>query len=394
MKQNPFDHVLFFIVIALMGIGLTMVYSASSITSMAQMSDSLFYFKRQLMWVVIGVLVMSGMARIDYRKLDKLAVPLLVMAVAGLVLVLVPGVAREIGGAKRWIRFAGVGIQPSEFAKLCLVIYMAHSISRKQDCIRDLVKGVLPDLAITGIIFLLILKEPNLSTAGIVAFSYGLLLFLGSGSLAHIGGMIGGGLILGVSLVFQKQYRMKRLLAFIDPWENARTSGYHIIQSLVAIGSGGIWGLGLGQSRQKFFILPERHTDFIFAIICEELGFAGGLAVILLFLVLIWRGFYIATRAPDMFGFLLASGITGILGCQVMINLGVVLSVLPTTGVTLPFVSYGGSSLVFLAAGMGILLSISKYGSSQNALIDMRRMPFSSRHLDNARQMSGSRHHG
>lgn len=391
MKQNPYDHVLFFIVIALMGIGLTMVYSASSITSMAQMSDSLFYFKRQLMWVVIGILAMFGFARIDYRKLESLAVPLLIVAFIGLIVVLIPGVAREIGGAKRWIRFAGVGIQPSEFAKLCFVIYMARSIAQKQDCIRDLTKGVLPDLIITGIIFLLILKEPNLSTALIIGFSYGLLLFLGNGSLAHIGGMMGGGLVLAVSLVFQKEYRMKRLLAFLDPWENARTSGYHIIQSLVAIGSGGIWGLGLGQSRQKFFILPERHTDFIFAIICEELGFAGGLAVVLLFLVLIWRGFYIAVRAPDMFGFLLASGITGIIGCQAMINLGVVLSVLPTTGVTLPFVSYGGSSLVFLAAGMGILLSISKYGSSQNALIDMRRMPFSSRHLDNARQMGGAR---
>ncbi len=391
MKQNPYDHVLFFIVIALMGIGLTMVYSASSIASMAQMSDSLFYFKRQLMWVVIGLLAMFGFAQIDYRKLDALAVPLLVIAFVGLVVVLIPGVAREIGGAKRWIRFAGIGIQPSELAKLCFVIYMAHSISRKQDCICDLTKGILPDLVITGAVFLLILKEPNLSTALIIGFSYGLLLFLGNGSLAHLGGMLGGGMILAVSLIFQKEYRMKRLLAFLDPWENARTSGYHIIQSLVAIGSGGVWGLGLGQSRQKFFILPERHTDFIFAIICEELGFAGGLAVVLLFLVLIWRGFYIAVRAPDMFGFLLASGITGIIGFQAMINLGVVLSVLPTTGVTLPFVSYGGSSLVFLAAGMGILLSISKYGSSQNALIDMRRMPFSSRHLDNARQMGGGR---
>lgn len=148
MKQNPYDHVLFFIVIALMGIGLTMVYSASSITSMAQMSDSLFYFKRQLMWVVIGLLAMFGFAQIDYRKLDALAVPLLVVAFVGLVVVLIPGVAREIGGAKRWIRFAGIGIQPSELAKLCFVIYMAHSISRKQDCIRDLTKGILPDLVI------------------------------------------------------------------------------------------------------------------------------------------------------------------------------------------------------------------------------------------------------
>ena len=170
---------------------------------------------------------------------------------------------------------------------------------------------------------------------------------------------------------------MRRFLAFLDPWGTAKTSGYHIIQSLIAIGSGGLWGLGLGQSRQKFFILPERHTDFIFAIICEELGLVGGVVIIALFMILIWRGMYIAAKAPDLFGFLLAAGITSLITLQIMINLGVVLSLLPTTGVTLPFVSYGGSSLAFLAAAMGILLNISRFGSSKNAFLNASKQPFS-----------------
>ncbi len=387
-KQRPFDHSLFFIVVALMGVGLVMVYSASSITSMAQLDDSSFYFKRQLMWVVFGLLAMYAFSHIPYKRLQDLAVPLLIVAILGLIIVLIPGVAREIGGSKRWIKFAGVGFQPSEFAKICFVVFLAASITAKQDRIQEFLKGVVPDLLVMTFMFVLVLKEPNLSTAGLLAATYFLMLFLGNGSLNHLVGMGAGGLVLVVSLIFQEGYRMRRLMAFLDPWDASRTSGYHIIQSLVAIGSGGLWGLGLGESRQKFFILPERHTDFIFAIICEELGLAGGTLVILLFLFLIWRGFYIATRAPDLFGFLLAAGITGLISCQVLINLGVVLSLLPTTGITLPFISYGGSSLVFLAAAVGILLNISRFGSGQNALVDTRRQPFSTRYRDPSKELS------
>jgi len=236
---------------------------------------------------------------------------------------------------------------------------------------------MLPDMLVSGLVFILIYKEPNLSTAALIGGTYLTLYFLGNGSLANLGGLAAGGVVLIVALIFQAGYRMRRFWAFIDPWENARTSGYHIIQSLVAIGSGGFWGLGLGQSRQKFFILPERHTDFIFAIICEELGLVGGVLVLLMFLALLWRGLYIATRAPDNFGFLLASGITAIIGLQVLVNIGVVLSLMPTTGITLPFVSYGGSSLVFLAVGIGILLNISRYGAGRNAFEDQKALPFS-----------------
>ena len=376
-RTRHFDHLLLFIVVALMGLGLIMVYSASSVTSLATMSDGLYYFKRQLMWVVVGLLAMIGISHIPYHKLEKAAVPLLGLAIFLLILVLVPGVARDIGGAKRWLRFGGIGFQPSEFAKLCFVIYISHSISQRQERIKSFLHGMLPDMLVAGSLFILIYKEPNLSTAALIGGTYLTMYFLGNGSLRNLGMLAAGGGVLIVALIFQAGYRMRRFWAFIDPWENARTSGYHIIQSLVAIGSGGVWGLGLGQSRQKFFILPERHTDFIFAIICEELGLLGGVLVLVMFFALIWRGLYIATRAPDNFGFLLASGITAVIGLQVLVNIGVVLSLMPTTGITLPFVSYGGSSLVFLAMGIGILLNISRYGAGRNAFEDYKATPFS-----------------
>ena len=364
-KPAQFDHILLFVVVALMGVGLVMVYSASSITSLAQMSDGLYYFKRQLMWVIIGLVAMLLTSGISYNKLEKISVPLL-------------GIAIVLLAIKRWIRFGSIGFQPSEFAKMCFVLYMAHSISARQKVIKSFLYGMLPDLFVTGIVFLLIYSEPNLSTASLILGTYFTMYFLGNGSLLNLGSLAGCGLVLVTSLIFQASYRMKRFWAFIDPWENAKTSGYHIIQSLVAIGSGGIWGLGLGQSRQKFFILPERHTDFIFAITCEELGLVGGIAVLILFFILIWRGLYIASRAPNTFGFLTAAGITTVIGLQIIVNIGVVLSLMPTTGVTLPFISYGGSSTLFLAIGVGILLNISRYGSQENLYENSRSIPFSS----------------
>ena len=381
-KTAQFDHILLFVVVALMGVGLVMVYSASSITSLAQMSDSLYYFKRQLLWVIVGLAAMLLTSGIPYNKLEKIAVPLLGIAIVLLIIVLIPGVARDIGGAKRWIRFGSIGFQPSEFAKICFVLYMAHSISVRQKVIKNFLHGMLPDLFVTALVFVLIYKEPNLSTATLIGGTYFAMYFLGSGSLINLGALAGCGVVLVTSLIFQAGYRMKRFWAFIDPWENATTGGSHILQSLVAIGSGGIWGLGLGQSRQKFFILPERHTDFIFAITCEELGLIGGVAVLILFFILIWRGLYIASRAPNTFGFLTAAGITTVIGLQVIVNIGVVLSLMPTTGVTLPFISYGGSSTLFLAIGIGILLNISRYGSQDNLYENSRSIPFSSQFRD------------
>jgi cell division protein FtsW len=251
---------------------------------------------------------------------------------------------------------------------------MAHSISIRQDRIKSFLYGLLPDLAMTALLFFLIYKGPNLSNAALIFGTYITLYFLGNGPIINLLGLGAGGAILVTALIFHAGYRMRRFWAFLNPWESAQTTGYHIIQSLVAIGSGGVLGLGLGQSRQKFFILPERHTDFIFAIICEELGLLGGVVVILLFFAFLWRGMYIASRAPDTFGFLLASGVTAIVGLQVIVNIAVVLSLMPTTGITLPFISYGGSSLIFLTVGVGILLNISRYGSHKN-VFNQRRQP-------------------
>lgn len=381
-KSRHFDHVIFFVVVALMGFGLVMVYSASSVTSMALMADGLFYFKRQLIWVVLGILTMLIFSLIDYHKLEVVALPALIFSILCLILVLIPGVAPVIGGARRWLRFGGFGFQPSEMAKVCFVLYMAANMARKQNRITDFVHGVLPNLLITLVAAILIVKEPNLSTASILCLTFFLLLYFGNGSLLHLGGFAFSGALLLLSLIFQAGYRMRRFWAFLDPWSNAQTSGYHIIQSLIAIGSGGLWGRGLGQSAQKFFLLPERHTDFIFAIICEELGLIGGTVVIILFVLLLLRGFYIANRAPDMFGFLLASGIVALISVQTLINLGVVLSLLPTTGVTLPFVSYGGSSLIFLAAAVGMVLNVSRYGAAQHAFTNVRARPFSRQYID------------
>ncbi|MBF0409795.1 MAG: putative lipid II flippase FtsW [Candidatus Riflebacteria bacterium] len=387
-KERHFDNTLLFVTLALMCFGLIMVYSASSITSMSYMNDSLFYFKKQLLWVGIAIVGMFIASNYHYRRLEKYSVPLILLSVVFLIAVYFTA---KVGGAHRWLRIGGLGFQPSEFAKIAFIIYIAHSISIRQDRIQEILRGIVPDLLVMLVIFGLILKEPNLSTAGIVASTYFLMLFLGNGSLLHLLGIGAGGAIAVTALVFQEGYRMRRFLAFLDPWGASKTAGYHIIQSLVAIGSGGFWGLGLSQSRQKFFILPERHTDFIFAIICEELGFIGGGAVILLFLLLIWRGFYIAARAPDLFGFLLAAGLTCLIACQTLINLGVVLSVIPTTGVTLPFISYGGSSVCFMAVAIGILLNISRYGTIQNAIVENRKRPFSSRYSDVSERVTARR---
>lgn len=376
MTPSPlrhFDHALYFLVVTLMGIGLVMIYSASSITSMFQMDDGLYYLKRQLLWVVLAVAAMTIGSRLDYRRLEPLATPLLLLAIVLLILVLIPGLTREIGGARRWFRIGQIGFQPSDLAKLAMIIFLARSIANKQKVIAQLVHGILPDAMLVAIVCALILKEPNLSTAATIGAVYVIMLFLGNVPWKHLAWMAACGLVGVGSLIVSEGYRFQRLMAFLDPWSNARRSGYHIIQSLTAIGSGGWWGLGLGGSRQKFFILPERHTDFIFAIICEELGLVGAMLVVGLFALLLWRGYKIAARAPDMFGFLLAGGLTSLIAVQFVVNLGVVLSLFPTTGIPLPFISYGGSSILFLGIGIGIVLNVSRHGSSENAMADDRQ---------------------
>jgi cell division protein FtsW len=361
-REGKIDLIVFTAVIALLSIGLIMVYSASSVMGINDFRDPHYYVRRQTMWAVIGLLLMFAAANVDYHVYQYLALPGLLAAVALLALVLVIG--EDISGAKRWIDLGIINLQPSEVAKLAMVNYTAVYIATKRERIRRFFTGLLPLLVILGIQCALIIKEPDFGTAVTLAFTVVIVLFAGG---AHLGQLsaLGCMTIPGVYYLIKfEPYRIKRWMAFLDPWADPTGTGWNVIQSLTAIGSGGFFGLGLGNSRQKFSYLPEHHTDFIFAILCEELGFIGGVLVLLLFFVIAWRGLRIALNAPDLFGSLLAIGLTATIGFQALLNIGVVTGSLPVTGITLPFISYGGSSLLISLASVGVLLNISRQNRS------------------------------
>jgi cell division protein FtsW len=295
--------------------------------------------------------------KVDYHIFKPLALPGLFISFALLVAVLFIGSGT---GATRWIRIAGFNLQPSEVAKLVMVNYVAVYLSTKREKVRKFFSGLLPILVITAAQFVLIMLEPDFGTGVALIFSVLVVLFAGG---VHLGQITFVGMMAAPVMVYfllMKEYRVRRLFAFLDPWSDPTDTGWNVIQSLLAIGSGGLFGLGLGKSKQKFSYLPEHHTDFIFAILCEELGFLGGLSVLLLYFVLAWRGLRIAMRAPDLYGTLLAIGITSMIAFQALLNIGVVTGSLPVTGIPLPFISHGGSSLLMSLAGVGILLNISR----------------------------------
>ncbi|HEY3249127.1 MAG TPA: putative lipid II flippase FtsW [bacterium] len=361
------DYVLLFAIIALIGIGVVMVYSASSIVAQDQVGDSAFFFKRQAMWAAAGFIALLVVQRVHYEKLRRITPALLLIALTALVLVLVPGVGRVVGGARRWISLGGpFAFQPAEAAKLALVLYLANFLSNRGPAAAEFRRGVLPPLIVLGMMFVLILAQPDMGTALLLALVTVLLLFMGGARIWHLAGLAFAGAPLVAIAVFGADYRRQRILAFLNPWGDPQGSGFHIIQSLLALGSGGLLGMGLGNSRQKFFYLPERHTDFIFSILGEELGLIGTLAVVLLLAVVVYRGFQIARRAPDQYGALLAGGITGLIVLQAVLNIGVTTGLLPITGVPLPFVSFGGSSLLVMMIGVGIVLNISQYTGSRD----------------------------
>ncbi len=356
-KGNP-DLLVFTTVIVLLSIGIIMVFSASSVMGISDFRDPFHYVKRQSLWAVVGLFAMFFLARIDYRIYKALALPGILLSYVLLVLVLIIG--QDIGGAKRWIDLGFFNLQPSEISKLAMVNFVAVYIANKREKLRLFWIGLCPILVILGLKFGLIMLEPDFGTAVAMSFTILVVLFAGG---AHLGQLAGLGLaaIPGLMfLVFQKPYRMRRIMAFRDPWADPADTGWNIIQSLLAIGSGGLFGLGLGNSRQKFSYLPEHHTDFIFAILSEELGFIGAFMVAFLFFIFAWRGLRIALNAPDLYGTLLAIGITSMIGFQAMLNMGVVTGSLPVTGIPLPFISYGGASLMMSLASVGILLNISR----------------------------------
>lgn len=355
------DFIIFFAVISLLAIGVVMVYSSSAVSAYVNFQDSFYFLKRQIIWVLLGLVAMVFTMNIDYHAWGKLSKPVLIVTIILLILVLIPGLGRVVNGARRWLGFGSMYMQPSEIAKLSMVLFCATSLALRQDRITSFVKGVLPQLIILLVVFGLILKEPDLGTALAIGGTVFVLLFTAGAKLSHLAslGIVGvAGIIIAIIV---EPYRMKRLLAFSDPWSDPLDTGYHIIQSLYAIGSGGLFGVGLGRSREKFLYLPEPHTDFIFAILGEELGFIGTITVLVLFFLFAWRGFKIAISAPDIFGSLMAAGLTTMIIIQALMNIAVVTASMPVTGIPLPFLSFGGSALIFTLSGVGILLNISRY---------------------------------
>lgn len=360
-KVKTADPGIMFAVLALLGIGVVMVYSSSSVKAEMIYGDSLYFLRRQASWAAIGVALMIFFSKIEYRVWRKWAKIVFAINVTMLVLVMVPGIGKVVNGARRWIGFGPFSIQPSEFMKIAFVLFMAWSLCRSPEYIGDFWKGLVPRLALLGLVFGLVMAEPDMGTSLAIAGTVVVMLFAAGAKIWHLAGLgILALPLLGV-LIWLAPYRLKRITSFIDPFVDPQGSGYHIIQALYALGSGGLFGVGLGRSRQKFFYLPEQHTDFIFAIIGEELGYLGGIVIIALFALLAWRGFMIATNAPDSFAALMAVGITSMIIVQGAINIGVVTSSMPITGIPLPFLSYGGSSLLPTMAGVGILLNISKH---------------------------------
>ena len=373
LHRRSDDIVLFVVVLALLSIGLVMVYSASSVVAFDSLADSAYFFKRQLTWTILGFAVMWLARSIHYERLRRFAVPLLLLSIVLLAAVLVPGIGRVAGGARRWIVAGPVSFQPVEIAKLGVLLYVAHFAARRGIAMRDFARGVLPPLLITGFCAGLVLRQPDMGSALMLFAVTALLLFLAGARIAHLGLVAAASAPLIAAAVLVARYRLARILGFLDPWSDPQGRGFHVIQSLLAFGSGGLLGAGLGASSQKFFYLPERHTDFIFAIVGEELGLLGTGGLLLLFAVFAYRGFRIARGAPDRFGALLAAGITATIVGQALLNMAVATGLLPVTGIPLPFVSFGGSSLGMTMAQVGILLNISRYAHREARATAARR---------------------
>ncbi|NLM51385.1 MAG: stage V sporulation protein E [Firmicutes bacterium] len=360
LRKKEADFILLFCTMTLLAIGVVMVFSASYYV-MQDRSDPYFHLRRQVMWAALGLVGMLFFSNYSYWKLKRWTNLFLLVSFLLLVAVFIPGIGVEIYGAKRWIGIGSLTAQPSDMAKLALVMFAAAYLSQKKIRIENFFQGPLPVLAVMGIFFLVILKQPDLGTAVVLAGTIMIVVFVAGMKIQHVFGVALCAVPLMVYLMLSEPYRLRRLLSFRDPWADPLDTGYQIIQSLYAIGPGGLFGVGLGHGRQKMYYLPEPHSDFIFAVIGEELGFIGTSSVLILFFLLFWRGFKIALSAPDAYGSLLATGITGMIGLQTLMNIGVVTGSIPVTGINLPLISSGGSSLFFTLCSIGILLNISKY---------------------------------
>lgn len=373
---GPPDRLLLAVVGVLLMIGLEMVYSSSFGYALTAYNDAAYLALRQALWAIVGFALLLLFSRIDYHIWRDLSLVAMVLSVLALIAVHLPGLGVTSYGATRWIRLGPLPpLQPSEFAKLPTIIYISAWLTGRGDKLRDLSAGLAPFVAVMGLMGGLIMLQPDLGTTMLILLTATALFFVAGASLRHLLILAAIAAVAGTLLILGAEYRTGRIESFLDPWKDPQGKGFHIIQSLMAFGSGGFWGLGLGASRQKFFYVPGSHTDAIFAILGEELGFIGVVVVMALFAVLAYRGFRLAFTAPDQFGALLAAGISFWFTFQTLINIGGITKSIPFTGIPLPFLSYGGSALAISLAAVGILLNISKQSGKGPSLWQAIRRP-------------------
>jgi len=341
-------------------IGTVMIYSSSGIYAYEKYGDSLFFLKRQIVFLCIGILLSLAVLAIDYHQIQKFSKPLLLVSLVLLLLVLVPSLGSQVSGARRWFKIWRFSFQPSELVKLSIIIYLADILSRKGPFVNKFTSGFLPPLLVSGFTIGLILLQPDLGTAISIGCITFILFFAVGVSWKYLAYTLASTLPILAILVFKVPYRMRRIAVFLNPWADPQGSGFQIIQSFLALGSGGLFGLGLGMSRQKLLYLPAAHTDFIFSIIGEELGLIGTASVTILFIALIWQAMRIAFKTRESFGRLLSLGVSSLIAVESIVNIGVSTGSLPTKGLPLPFISYGGSSLIFHMMAIALLLNIAR----------------------------------
>jgi len=360
MVSHRYDRWLLAIVLSLMGIGIVMVYSASVVSAEIQFGDNLYYLKRQLAFMLVGLVIIGLAINIPYQILERYARHLMLFAVILLVLALVPGISSSAKGASRWLNLGIIRLQPSELVKISFIVYMSAYLSQRQHDLHKFRIAWTPNILLVGFISLLLMVQPDFGSTVIIGGMMTLMIWAAGGRHWHLFAMVVTGLVLGSAAIVHKSYRINRLMAFMSPEADPQGVAYQINQALISFGSGEFTGLGLGASRQKLLYLPDAHTDFIFSIIGEELGLFGASLIVALFVMFLWRGLTIARQANHSFGALLAFGLTAMIAGQACVNMAVVMAMLPTKGLTLPFISYGGSSILVLSFAVGVLLNISR----------------------------------
>jgi len=364
MDRTKPDILILFSVLALVGIGIVMVYSTSSIYASERLGDGAYFIKRHLVALCLGLVVMAIAAFSSEKMWWFLSYPFIGLALVSLLLVLLSPLGRTMGGSSRWLKLGPFGFQPAEFTKLAIVLYLSRSFVNKGEKIRTFDLGLLPHVLVSGVIVFLVCVQPDFGTAMVIAGLSVLMMFAAGVRVSHLASLAIPAVPMIYALVMGVDYRRRRILAFLDPWNHAQDSAFQLIQSLLAFGSGGLLGQGLGKGRQKLFYLPEAHTDFIFSCIGEEIGLLGVLLVVGLFSLLLWRGIRASLRSQSKFSSYVALGSTLLIVIQALVNMWVALGIFPTKGLPLPFVSYGGTSLVVNLMAAGIILSVSRGKSS------------------------------